>query len=256
MTQKSKIFHLTHGERGPWVTLINGHARTHRDFRNLSHQLTSQGFRVLVLDNRGSGESLVEESFGMADMAQDVVDLWSQLEITSSYVLGISMGGMIAQLLAVGSKVPNALILVSTAPSLEFYRANVSEWASDQVGILSQLKNYFYADFFESNKLLVAAMAKQLAQSQADDSKQNALQRAAIGTFQLESSLISDIKIPALMIHGAEDQIISSEGAEKIHNLIGRSIFIKYQQTGHLILAERPHRFYEDVIKFLKSQNG
>lgn len=256
MNQKSKIFHLTLGDNGPWVTLINGHARTHRDFRNLSQQLISQGFRVLLLDNRGSGDSTVEEPFEMTSMVQDVVDLWSQLEIKSSYVLGISMGGMIALSLATSSKIPKALILVSTAARLEFYRANISEWATDQQGAISQLKPYFDTNFFESNKLLVAAMAKQLVQSQQADHRQNTLQRSAIKRFQLEDEMIARIKIPTLVIHGDEDQIISSQAADDIQEKIKGSVYLRYQQTGHLILAERPIRFYEDVLKFLKSQNG
>ncbi|MEI8025210.1 MAG: alpha/beta hydrolase [Pseudomonadota bacterium] len=256
MNQKSKIFHLTLGDHGPWVTLINGHARTHRDFRNLSQQLINHGFRVLLLDNRGSGDSTVEEPFEMTDMVQDVVDLWTQLEITSSYVLGISMGGMIALSLATSSNIPKALILVSTAASLEFYRANISEWATDQQGVISQLKPYFDLNFFESNKLLVAAMAKQLVQSHQADHSQNTLQRAAIKRFQLEDDKIAGIQIPTLVIHGEEDQIISSKAADHIQEKIKGSVNLRYQQTGHLILAERPTRFYEDVIKFLKSQNG
>ena len=256
MNPKSKIFHLTLGDSGPWVTLINGHARTHRDFRNLSQQLISQGFRVLLLDNRGSGDSTAEEPFEMADMVQDVVDIWSQLAVKSSYVLGISMGGMIALSLATSSKIPKALILVSTAASLDFYRANISEWATDQQGVISQLKPYFDPSFFESNKLLVAAMAKQLVQSHQADHRQNTLQRAAINRFQLEDELIAGIKIPTLVIHGEGDQIISSQAADHIQEKIKGSVLHKYQQTGHLILAERPTRFYDDVIKFLKSQNG
>ena len=58
------------------------------------------GFKVITLDNRAVGRSSVTSPFTLDDMCADVVAIWEHLEITSSALLGISMGGAVAQLLA------------------------------------------------------------------------------------------------------------------------------------------------------------
>src|SRR4051794_32559846 len=63
--------------------------------------LLEQSFEVVAFDNRGIGLSRpVSEAFTIAEMAADTVALLDALEIESAHVLGISMGGMIAQELA------------------------------------------------------------------------------------------------------------------------------------------------------------
>jgi len=255
MTKKTKLFHLTLGDQGSWVTLVNGHARTHRDFKVLSAHLVKQGFRVLSMDNRGSGDSLVSEPFTMEDMAQDIVDLWSELEIESSFVLGISMGGMIALKLAKASEVLRGLILVSSTPSLKYYLADSFEWSTHQEGILNQLQKYFHPKFYEANKLLVNAMAKQLLLAQQVDPGQSLMQRAAIRMYEWQESYFKELNMPTLVIHGEDDEIISFEAAKYLNRQISGSHLISYPETGHLILAEKPARFYEDVSNFLKSQS-
>lgn len=255
--EKKEIYYLTLKNSGPWVTLINGHARTHLDFKNLSMKLEKTGFSVLLLDNRGCGKSFTDEDFTIDDMAEDVENLWRKLGIHESYLLGISMGGFIAQRIAITSRVPKALVLTSTTASQHHYRMPFFEWAPSLELVREQLKPYFSPSFYEKNTLLVTAMAKQLLSSEDSDQKaQIRRQRKAIQIFKFDELDLNLIKIPTLVIHGEKDGVISVEAAKNISSRISGSQIHIYPETGHLILAEKPSEFYSDVISFFTSQNG
>lgn len=255
-TEKKEIYHLTVENQGPWVTLINGHARTHLDFKILSKKLADAGFSVLLLDNRGSGKSFTMEAFTIEDMAQDVKNLWEKLGIHESYLLGISMGGLIAQSIATTSKTPKALVLTSTTASQLHYLLPFTEWSHTIQELREQLRPYFFSDFFEKNPLLVNAMAKQLISTENSDSRsQNIRQRQAISKFRIDELDLSVIKIPTLIIHGENDGVISVAAAEEISKRIPGSRKMIYPNTGHLILAEKPSEFYKDVTAFFTSLN-
>jgi pimeloyl-ACP methyl ester carboxylesterase len=79
-------------------------------------------FRLVLVDNRGSARSgLPAASFDVADMAADVVAVLDGAGIRQAHVLGVSLGGMVAQELAIDhpGRV-DALVLVSTTPGWPF----------------------------------------------------------------------------------------------------------------------------------------
>ncbi len=79
-------------------------------------------FRLVLVDNRGSGRSdLPSGSFGVADMASDVIAVLDDAGVRRAHIMGVSLGGMMAQELAVDhpDRV-DALVLVSTTPGWPF----------------------------------------------------------------------------------------------------------------------------------------
>ena len=75
-------------------------------------------FRVIRIDNRGTGWSrFARTPFTMADLADDVVGVLDEAEIDRATVFGLSMGGMIAQELAIRhAEDVRRLVLVATSP--------------------------------------------------------------------------------------------------------------------------------------------
>ena len=249
----SIFFDMTGPQEGPWVTLVNGHTRTSSDFKMMARHLSEQGFRVLVLDNRGSGKSEAREDFNLEDMVADIVAIWDHLGIAHSHVLGISMGGMIAQWLA--GKFPgrvDRLVLVSTAPNRAYIRDHGSyAWSADEKAVEAKLATYFSSGFLIANKPLVTAMARQMAKAAREGSfiGDSARQMRAMEGFDAKS-LLGAITAPVLLIHGKEDVIVPPVAVDALASELRDSRRFLFEGAGHLLLAERPKELYEQVARF------
>src|SRR5438094_194527 len=96
----ANIYFETRGSTGPPLILIRGFASTSRSWNGVDHNL-AKDHRTVVLDNRGVGRSSTPSgTYSTARMADDVAAVMSAAGIESAHVLGTSLGGMIAQELA------------------------------------------------------------------------------------------------------------------------------------------------------------
>ena len=237
---------------GAWVTLVNGHTRPLNDFRMMGKHLVGLGYRVLALDNRGAGQTTYSGSFSLKDMADDVAALWDELKIEETAVLGISMGGFIAQTLTqLHPDRMTKLILISTAPGQQHLDKHEVPWTADVHAVQKKLNAYFTPSFAQRNATLVASMAKQIAKGVvAGTFKEGAAaQRQAIGKF--DNDQLDAIEVPTLVIHGSEDAIIKVAAAEELAGGIPNAEKVLLPSAGHLLLAEKPRELYDLVGKFL-----
>ncbi len=251
---KARIYFETYGETGPFITLINGHTRSSRDFRLLSKALVEAGFRCLCFDHRGCGLTEDLGSFTIQDMISDIVALWAHLEITKTHVLGISMGGMIAQILAVQyQEIVDRLILISTASAEQkISNLDAGPWGTDLKSIENRLLSYVTDEFQERNKLLLQAMAKQIqnsVQTEKFDERARA-QRQALTKLD-NTHLLAKIKAKTLILHGQDDKIIPIKAAFDLSAAIANSQLLTKKGVGHLLLAECSKDLTTHVKEFL-----
>ncbi|MGE0171795.1 MAG: alpha/beta fold hydrolase [Oligoflexales bacterium] len=245
----TQIFYDLQGDGDKVITLINGHNRTHKDFRPMAKFLAQNGLTVLSLDNRGSGQSESTGSFKLADMATDVCNLWSHLQIEKSHVLGISMGGIIAMTVALSeSQVVESLLLVSTAARTHWLSGETN-WAEDYQGVYQKLRRYFSPSFTDRNKLLVESMAKQILSDvlQGNLVKRSIAQKNALDGFDARVGL-GAIAVPVHVLHGRDDDIIPYAAAEELANCAHADLS-SLDGVGHLILAEAPKTLYQWVLE-------
>lgn len=96
------------GSQGPWVVLSHSLATDHTFWEPQIDALVSLGWRVLAYDTRGHGVSPCPPgAWSLDDMADDVLALLDELHIPQAHFVGLSMGGMIGQHLAL--KAPQRL---------------------------------------------------------------------------------------------------------------------------------------------------
>lgn len=242
------------GSAAQVVTLINGHTRSSSDFKIFSKKLREHGYATLILDNRGSGKSESTSSFSLSDMVEDVVSIWNHCKIEKSSVLGISMGGIIAQFLSLDySKRVDRLILVSTTHNESWIKPTKGSWTLNEGEVEAKLASYFAEGFVSKNPLLFKAMCQQIRASVTSGSFElkAAAQRAAI---KASVRIIDPTQIAhkTLIIHGEKDQIIPVEAAIELSQKINASEIEVMPDVGHLILAENAQPLYRKVIQFIE----
>jgi 3-oxoadipate enol-lactonase len=105
------------GRRTPWLVLIQGLGFDRSGWVPVISALRRR-FRLVLIDNRGSGRSTTaDRKFTVADMAVDVTAVLDKSRISRAHVLGASLGGMVAQELAI--RFPqrvDRLVLACTTP--------------------------------------------------------------------------------------------------------------------------------------------
>jgi 3-oxoadipate enol-lactonase len=92
------LFYETYGSKAdPAMLLIHGLGADHQMWQPQIENYPQAGFFVIVPDMRGHGRSSLPEAFSIRDCARDMHELLEALEIDRAHVIGVSMGGMIAQ---------------------------------------------------------------------------------------------------------------------------------------------------------------
>lgn len=254
-TDSAEIYYEVQGKTGKWITLANGFTRSSSDFNAISRQLSASGFRTLTFDHRGSGQTQSYLDFTLEEMILDITHLWEHLEIRSSHLIGISMGGMISLLLA--SKFPekiDKLCLVSTTPDMQYIENGRSKWTGNNASISQSIRQYFTNTFYLQNKLLIDAMIRQIQMdiSENDFIMKAKAQKKALKHFRREQVIFSNLNMDTLIIHGDQDQIISPAAAKDLKNHIKNARLNIIKDAGHLLLAEKYLEFYNEIYTFFK----
>lgn len=117
-----EIHYRVAGSGGPFVVLLHGIGLSGRFWFELPQRLAGDGARrVLVVDSRGTGHSACpSRPWGMADMADDVAAVLDAAGAGDAVVAGLSMGGMIAQHVALRhpDRVRGLLLMATSAGML------------------------------------------------------------------------------------------------------------------------------------------
>ncbi|HEY2767092.1 MAG TPA: alpha/beta hydrolase [Solirubrobacteraceae bacterium] len=240
---------------GPPLLLIMGMSGTFSHWRQSFIDLLRSEFEVIVYDHRGVGESSpLEGELTIARLAQDAAALLSGLEIDSAHVLGISMGGMVAQELALahperirtlalgctycggpGSSLTSPEVIQRLAQGMSSGDRAQAVRTAWEVNVAPSFADTDAWEIFrEIGMRRAVAVPVILAQMQAC---------AAHDT----SARLHQLTMPTVIVHGTADQIIPVENAHLIHRLISDSRLEILDGVGHLFFWEQPQRSFELV---------
>lgn len=225
----------------------------------------SMDHKLIVFDNRGVGKSdKPNYPYTMEIFAEDLKIVLDESKVESAHILGVSMGGMIAQKFAV--TYPDrvrSLILVGThhggkdieLPPMETLQAMFGPTpphiTSERELYRYRMKYAFSRAWYERNQELVDRLINLRIESpQPPEAYLN--QASAAINFDVSTS-ISRIEIPTLIIHGDEDMVVPVGNAYKIHTKIKSSTLVIFKGSGHLVNIERHREFNELVRRFIKA---
>lgn len=255
------MYYEIHGDpKNPCLVLISGIMSDHLSWASILEQL-AQHFYTVIFDNRGVGQNQKNLSDATIEiMAEDVYGLISKLKLNKPHLLGHSMGGAIAQMLAY--KYPGQtgkLLLCNT-----FTRINaVSRLALDVLLDLHHAKFSpgqimkailpwcFSSDFLDKNPEFVEltiTTGNQALFPQTADAYYAQLQ--ALYAYD-SHSFAGNIKNETLIIASKEDRLVPATESVQLEKLINHSKRI-ILPGGHASFIEVPNRFIQEVVAFME----
>jgi len=217
-----------------------------------------KNYRVITFDNRGAGKSDKPEGpYSIRMMADDTVHLMNHLGIEKANILGLSMGGMIAQELAINyPKRVMKLVLGCTCAchddalngqSPEFDKALDLYTHGKVLPLASLLFNS------KTNKVSSAFLMKiQAKLMKSSDLKGFLAQREAFVKHNAVDRLAL-ITAPTFVLVGTEDKVIKPSSSEVMAKLIPNARLIRIEKGSHTFPAEMSNRFNKEVLYFLRS---
>jgi len=255
------VYYEVHGDGFPLVMIIGLSANIDWwDPRVM--QETSKRYKTVIFDNRGAGRTdKPKVPYTIKMFANDTAGLMDALKIECAHILGISMGGMIAQEFALNhpEKVEK-LVLCST-----YCGASKSVQPSPQVlGLLMKpregmtdeevVKNWFPLlltdDFVKSNPSFLSFATQQLLKAPTPP---DAFQRqmGAILSFDTYQRL-PEIKAATLVMHGKKDILIPPENAKIIADRIPGAKLVYFENSAHALFSQEPETVNKTLLEFLK----
>jgi 3-oxoadipate enol-lactonase len=233
--------HQLGGDLSVWDTLA-GHFR-HRH-------------SVLRYDVRGHGASAVaSEPFGFAQLAADLAALFDANGIGEANVVGVSMGGMIAQQFALDypSRVITLTLCDTASHTPKEARATWNERAAtvrrDGLAALADatMARWFTADFRHAHPQTVERICDVLLRTPSEG---YAMACEALRDFDVEARL-AELRVPTLAIAGRHDVGTPSAVTQALARAIEGSHFVVLD-AAHLAPVEESHRFTALLETFLK----
>lgn len=229
------------GENGQALVFLHYWGGSSRTWKHVQSVL-SPTFRTFALDHRGWGESdAPAEGYGLTELADDAMGVIAALGLSSYVLVGHSMGGKVAQLIA--SRRPSelaGLILIAPAPPSpmalpEAARTAMTHAYDSRASVEATLDQVLTArpisredrEQVISDSLRAAAAAKQawpMASSQQDISKQ-----------------VEHIEVPTLVVAGELDRVDPPEILrQSLLAHLPHAVMEVLPGTGHLAMLEAP----------------
>lgn len=242
---------------GPSVVLLHGYPFNRSMWSDQVEELRKH-HRVIVPDLRGHGESVVTLSPAtMQSMASDVASLLESLNISRATIGGLSMGGYVA--LAFYRLFPlrvRSLVLADTRAQGDTDEAkqNREQQAEKALregmeGIADGLLPKLLApETVTKHPEIVKRLRAMMAETNPEGA---AAALRSMAERQDQTSFLSRIIAPTLILVGSEDAITPVADSELMHREIGGSRLRIIEGAGHVSNLERPEEFNAALVKFL-----
>lgn len=255
------INYSVEGDGPETVVLINGLADELETWAYQTPALLEGGYRVLSFDNRGIGRtSKPAGPYSSEMLAADTKALVDEVGITDYHLMGVSMGGMIAQTYALNySRDLRSVTLACTyaAPG-PFCSRMFTMWADTaQVqGVPMVMRDVtlwaFTLDFFREREEELVEF--ETAMRYMDQPVHAYLSQLAVIQNHDTTAEVANIGVPTLVIAGEEDILIPTRLSHDLHDLIPDSTWAT-TAGGHGCIWEHPDAFNSAFVGFLNKNS-
>lgn len=257
----------------PTLLLVNGLGSQCINYdADWCQMMVAEGFQVIRFDNRDVGLSThyadapigdQGNAYELVDMAADALAVLDATGADRAHVMGLSMGGMIVQQLAIHHRERLASMVSvmsrtgepdSGQSSPEAYAVLTSPPATDRESAIERalagLRVWGSPDHFDERR------ARELAGRAYDRSFDPAgvgRQFFAVGAAGSWADLLPTVTTPALVMHGTADALIDISGGRRTAELIPNARFVAIEGMGHDYPPAFWRRWTDEVVGFIRS---
>lgn len=257
---KTKIFWTEQGVGEP-LLLIAGLGAPHRAWRRIV-PLLAKKYRVISFDNRGTGETEfpADELFTIPLLASDAKAVLDAAGVKSAHVLGMSMGGMIAQEFALNfPEMTRSLILtVTTCGGKNSVPAESKVYSALQNSSSATPEEAFWtmAPFIYDKNTPRAKLEEDLASREGKFTKPENYMRQmqAVISWEGTFSRLPNINVPTLVIGGKNDQLIPCENSKILADAIPNSKLVELENSSHIYTTDQPEESVAAIMEFLENK--
>ncbi|MBB3212702.1 pimeloyl-ACP methyl ester carboxylesterase [Herbaspirillum sp. Sphag1AN] len=225
-----------------------------RTWHHVTHAL-SDAYRTICMDHRGWGQSdAPEEGYGLADLAADAQGVIDALNLRRYVLVGHSMGGKVAQLLAAQQPAGLAgLVLVAPSPPQPLSmppeaRAMMTDAYTTRINVEMSINHVLTA------KPLSPADREQVIQDSLRGATQAKVAWPQSTSLEDITSQVAAIKVPTIVIAGEADRVDSVDLLQR--ELLSRVTHARLHVvpgTGHLSMLESPEEVTRLIREFVAS---
>jgi pimeloyl-ACP methyl ester carboxylesterase len=264
---KGGEIHYTESGNGFPILMIHGFGGSNYDFKILDSLLNNQ-YRIIRVDLPG---------FGMSDCPEvkdaEYIKLYDEyfsflldtLHLDSMYVMGNSLGGMMAWNLTVKhpENVKKLVLFNSAGYDMEatLKTANAKIFSYDIVKLLLNrgipkflTKKGVSRVFFDGDKLTDEKVTRLNELWNREENLPHIMAMASSYKF-LDQSLIKTISCPTLIVWGKYDHVVLPQNANRFHQDIKNSKLVVYDSCGHVPMMEKPLEVQRDVLSFFNEKH-
>jgi pimeloyl-ACP methyl ester carboxylesterase len=254
------VYYEIHGQGDPLVLIMGLRRNIEWWYRQVPD--LSKHFKVLVFDNRGAGRTdkpVMDYSIRL--FADDTAVLMESLDIKKAHILAVSMGGYIAQELAINHpEMVRSLLLGCTSAGGEravlmsperLKKFTANEGLSPEQILRKDMDIYFSDHFVQgSPDKIKEFVAISLRYYQPPDAF---LRQFAACLKHDTVNRLNRITVPTLIVSGDDDPLVPSENSKILKELIPHAELVFFPDKRHCFFIEEAERFNQKAIAFFKS---
>jgi pimeloyl-ACP methyl ester carboxylesterase len=254
------IFYEAQGTGEP-LLLIAGFACDHTTWSKVVPTLATH-YRVIVFDNRGMGQSSAPNTAAsIRQMAADVSGLLGAIGVRSAHVAGHSMGGQIAQELALAhpEQVRSLLLLSACACVDARGKAVIESWGElprlvDAATATRLILPWLYTNAFYAKHGAVEEVIEQILANPFPPSLEAMYHQSRAISACDTSDRLGGLDCPTLVVVGSEDALLPVAFSERLVRGIRGAELVVLENTGHGLLIETPDPVANAMLAFLSRQ--
>lgn len=257
------IYYEIHGNGAPLVLIMGLRRNIEWWYRQIPD--LSKHFKIIAFDNRGAGRSdKPEMDYSIKLFADDTSKLMDELAISHAHILGVSMGGYIAQELAINypEKVGSLALgctscggkraVLMKADRLKKFAANEGLTPEE---ILKKDMDIYFSDEYASKNPKVIEEFSEISMRYYQPI--HAFERQFAACLNHDTvSRIENISQPTMIMTGDDDPLVPPENSYLLKELLPKAQLSVYPKGRHCFFMEYSNQFNQEIISFYNQQSN